>query len=386
MRTDISIGPSDLLIFLGFFQALIVALFFIRNRKKHQSNLYQGLLLLSLALVILAYLLNSTGYIVKILAISNFNSPISFVLGPLFYLGVKHTIYPESNQKRDWSHFIFALAWLCYMTTYFIQPDGCKYNSYVEAMHPEWPYVHVDFKIPCDPLNIGKYANVLVMLHLLTYITLSGRILLQKIRSMNQSILKITNKQLTQGRNDLIHFTLIVLTYIATRLIFGMGTDTGVYMFGYCTVLVTITTFRIIGDSSYFDQQHSFIEFPFPKYQKSSLSDDMKEQILGKIRKEMETNLYFTNNLASLAGLAKQINESTHHVSQVINEKLDKSFFEVLAAYRVEHATKLMRENTNAKLTIEELAERVGYNSKSSFNTAFKKHTLLTPSEYRRQL
>jgi AraC-like DNA-binding protein len=386
MRTDISIGFFDLLIFLGFFQTLIVAIFFIRNRSKQPSNIYQGLFQLSLALVILAYLLDSTGYIVKVLAISNFNSPISFVLGPLFYLSVKHTIYPESNHKKAWPHFIFALVWLCYMITYFIQPDECKYNSYVSAMHPDWPYVHVDFRNPNDPLHIGAYINVLLMIHLFIYITLSGKLLLKKVRSMNQSFFRITKEQLAQVRNDLIHTTLIVLTYTVSKTALGLNTETGGYMFSYCTILITITTFRIINDSSYFDRQHSIIELPFSKYQKSSLSDDKKEQILGKIKKEMEGNLYFTNNLASLSGLAKQINESNHHVSQVINERLNKSFFELLAAYRIEHATKLMKEGKEAMLTIEELAEQVGYNSKSSFNTAFKKHTQLTPSEYRKQL
>jgi AraC-like DNA-binding protein len=87
-----------------------------------------------------------------------------------------------------------------------------------------------------------------------------------------------------------------------------------------------------------------------------------------------------------LSGLSKQINESSHHVSQVINEKLNKNFFEILAFYRVEHAKKLIREDKKAKLTVEELAELVGYNSKSSFNIAFKKYSLKTPSEYRKSL
>ena len=100
----------------------------------------------------------------------------------------------------------------------------------------------------------------------------------------------------------------------------------------------------------------------------------------------MEGNKYFTNNLASLSGLSKQINESSHHVSQVINEKLNKNFFELLAVYRVEYAKKLIKGDREIKLTVEELAEMVGYNSKSSFNIAFKKHTLITPSEYRKSL
>ena len=98
----------------------------------------------------------------------------------------------------------------------------------------------------------------------------------------------------------------------------------------------------------------------------------------------MEKNNYFTNNLASLSGLAKQISESQHHVSQVINEKMNKSFFEMLAFYRVEHAKKLIRGDKDGKITIEELAELVGYNSKSSFNIAFKKYTSKTPSEFRK--
>jgi AraC-like DNA-binding protein len=122
------------------------------------------------------------------------------------------------------------------------------------------------------------------------------------------------------------------------------------------------------------------------KYQKSSLSDDSKEIILAKIKKEMEGNRYFTNNLASLSGLSKQINESSHHVSQVINEKLNKNFFELLAVYRVDYAKKLIKEDKEIKLTVEELTELVGYNSKSSFNIAFKKYTLKTPSEYRKSV
>jgi AraC-like DNA-binding protein len=122
------------------------------------------------------------------------------------------------------------------------------------------------------------------------------------------------------------------------------------------------------------------------KYQKSSLSEENKEMILEKIHKEMEDKRYFTNNLASLSGLSKQINESSHHVSQVINEKLNRNLFELLAIYRVEHAKKIITEDKESKLTVEELAELVGYNSKSSFNIAFKKYTGKTPSEFRKSL
>jgi len=55
----------------------------------------------------------------------------------------------------------------------------------------------------------------------------------------------------------------------------------------------------------------------------------------------------------------------------------------MLAAYRVEEAKAILKTELGKKLTIEEVAERVGYNSKSAFNTAFKKFTSQTPSTFR---
>ena len=83
----------------------------------------------------------------------------------------------------------------------------------------------------------------------------------------------------------------------------------------------------------------------------------------------------------SLPQLADRLKLSVHVVSQVINDGLGKSFFEMAAEYRVVHAKLLLKDQPNIK--IEEIAEQVGYNSKSSFNTAFKKITGKTPSEFR---
>ena len=154
----------------------------------------------------------------------------------------------------------------------------------------------------------------------------------------------------------------------------------------YVSFMIYATSYQVLNRSDFFNNPSSFFSFPMLKYQKSSLSEENKELILTKIKKEMEGNMYFSNNLASLSGLSKQINESSHHVSQVINEKMNKSFFELLAVYRVEYAKKLIREDKDVKLTVEELTDMVGYNSKSSFNIAFKKHTMKTPSEYRKSI
>jgi len=387
MRTDIHVGVFDVFIFLGVFQGILLSWFFIKNGlNDKKANLYQGLLLLSLSLAILEEWLNNTGFIVKVLSITNFSEPLNFAFAPLFYLYIKSSLNPDERRK-DWVHFILTLFWLFYMVFHFMQSNEVKYNSYVETKHPDWSYLDVVVKISQDPLEIRAYVNQLTVIQLVAYFFAAIILLLKRFRSLNQALFKTDNELLIILRNTTIHFVVIVLIFIATKLYFGMQSDIGNYMVAtYISFMIYATSYQVLSRSDFFNYPGSFFSFPMVKYQKSSLSDESKEMILARITKEMEDNRYFTNNLASLSGLSKQINESSHHVSQVINEKPNKNFYELLAVYRVEYAKKLIREDKEIKLTVEELAELVGYNSKSSFNTAFKKYTSKTPSEYRKSI
>jgi AraC-like DNA-binding protein len=267
----------------------------------------------------------------------------------------------------------------------FSQPDEFKYNSYIETKHPDWEYLAYKSSLPDDPLGIRDFVNQAMLIQMITYLVAAIATLLRKFKSMNQSLLRTDNELLIILRNFMLQFLIIIVMLLVTKLYFGMKSDIGGYLVAsYVSFMIFATSCQILNRSDFFDKPGSFFSFQPPKYKKSSLSEEGKETILAKITAEMEGKNYFTNNLASLSGLSKQINESPHHVSQVINEKLNKSFFEMLALYRVDHAKKLIREDKNAKLTVEELAELVGYNSKSSFNMAFKKYSQLTPSEYRK--
>ena len=387
MRTEIHVGFFDVIIFLGVFQGLLLSWFFIKNgQNTRKANLYQGLLLLFLSLAIFEEWLNNTGYIVKILSLTNFTESLNFTFAPLFYLYVRSSLNPD-DKRKVWVHFLPALFWTFYMVFPFVQSDSFKYNSYVQTKHPDWEYLNVIYKISDDPLGIRDYVNQLTVIQFVTYFGASILIFLKKVRSLNQSLFNTDNEMLIILRNTTIHFLLIILIFLATKIYFGMRSDLGGYLIAtYVSFMIYSTSYQVLNRSDFFNFPSSFFSFPIMKYQKSSLSDESKELILSKIQNEMEVNRYFTNNLASLAGLSRQISESSHHVSQVMNEKLNKSFFELLAVYRVEYAKKLISEDKMTKLTVEELAEQVGYNSKSSFNIAFKKYTLKTPSEYRKSL
>ncbi|MEM6814192.1 MAG: ABC transporter permease [Bacteroidota bacterium] len=118
------------------------------------------------------------------------------------------------------------------------------------------------------------------------------------------------------------------------------------------------------------------------KYKKSTLTPAIKSSILNRLEGVLQKEFYLRND-ASLSALAKELNASTHHLSQVLNESMKVSFQDLMAQYRIRKACELLKNKANEQVTIESIATRVGYNSKSAFNTAFKRRTGLTPSVYR---
>lgn len=87
----------------------------------------------------------------------------------------------------------------------------------------------------------------------------------------------------------------------------------------------------------------------------------------------------------SLDTLAKQTNLLSSEVSFSINRIMGQHFFDLVNSYRVHLAAEMLITNDEQQQkTVLEILYEVGFNSKSSFNTAFKKHLLITPSQYRK--
>lgn len=386
MRSDVNVHLLDFFVLIAIFQAAYISFFIIRNGRKYSyANVYQGLFLLSFAVLAFEEFLNNTGYITRILPLTSFSQPFNFFLGPFFYLYITASLYPD-QKRRTWIHFILPVFWCFYIWFYLAQPNEVKYNAYISLKHPDWQPAQVVSTFSQDPLGIRFYANELTILSLLAYDVAALVVILKKLKSLNQTFFNITQPQIAMVRNSFVHCIVVALLFSALKLAWGMTSDVGMIVVPYFCIYIFIISYRITSSATYFNQPFSVLDFPVSKYQKSSLSEEQKDEILKKIRHEMEVNHYFADNLSSLGGLAKKIRESTHHVSQVINERLHKTYFELVSSYRIEYAKQLLKEETGSKLTIEELVEKVGYNSKSSFNTAFKKQTSLTPTEYRKSL
>ena len=367
---------------LGLFLGFFLSYFFIRKSwKKSLPNLIMGFFILAITFSMLEGWLNYTRLIFKSLWLTNFSEPTNFIIAPLLYLFVVSQ-FEKIKPITYWMHFTPFIFWTIYCIFFFIQPDVFKYNSNIEVLQLNVPRVSTIRMIPDNPFGIRNYVNVLTGISFIIYNFLIVNLLIKKSRELNQSLLKTNNKTLISLRNSLYHFLVIIAIFIAVKIVFK--NDVGDFIiYLYLTFMLFMTAIQIINKSTYFNEVSTFLEGPIVKYQKSSLVENQKNKILEDIINQMENEKYFKKSTASLSGLSKEIRQSSHHVSQVINEKLGQTFFELIAFYRIEEAKAILKSEIGKKLTIEEIAERVGYNSKSAFNTTFKKITSQTPSSFR---
>ena len=118
-----------------------------------------------------------------------------------------------------------------------------------------------------------------------------------------------------------------------------------------------------------------------PKYEKSALGDEQLAQLANKIETVMRDEQLYRDPNLSLSVLAKQISARPNYVSQTLNTNLGANFFDYVNTWRVKEAQTLL---TSSSDTVLDIAFAVGFNTRSSFYTAFKRYAGTTPSAWRK--
>lgn len=119
------------------------------------------------------------------------------------------------------------------------------------------------------------------------------------------------------------------------------------------------------------------------KNQTTESADIGKAEVLKRVQDYMAENEPYLDASLSLHDLARQTKIPSRDLSIVINHHLNKHFFDFVNEYRIEKAKQMLTDPDKKEFTVLEILYDVGFNSKSSFNTAFKKHTGYTPTQYR---
>ena len=94
----------------------------------------------------------------------------------------------------------------------------------------------------------------------------------------------------------------------------------------------------------------------------------------------------YLNSEISLSKLGENFGVHSNYLSQVINDRENKNFYDYINYYRIDEFKRMVTDPKKRKLTIMALAFECGFNSKSAFNNCFKKFTNQTPSEFMKRV
>jgi len=119
------------------------------------------------------------------------------------------------------------------------------------------------------------------------------------------------------------------------------------------------------------------------KYKNSTLESRKAEEYLKKLIYLMDIEKIYREEHISLQSLSEKLDIPSYQLSYIINEKLNKSYFDLINSYRIEDAKRQLLDPQKQDQTILNIAYDVGFNTKVAFNNAFKKYTNMTPSQFK---
>lgn len=350
-------------IFLGF---LLLAI----NRGNKTANRLFGILMIMFSISISGFEYSRLDLIKYFPFFGAFASAVIFLFGPLFYYYVRALTETNFHFRRVcYLHlipFFLLIVYRIIMLPYY-------------GIEKIEVYTRVAFDVE------GMIIMTSQMIHLFIYVYFVKQLLKQhveKLKNTLSSIDKINLRWVNLGINAFIFIFGLIAVFI---LFFISGNDYSRAFIVTIPVLVSITIMGL----GFFSLQQPIIFPPEKeptqnkKYEKSTLTNEKADEHSTELIQLMKNEKPYLQGDLTLQKLADRLSVSPHHLSQIINDKIGQNFFDFVNNYRIEEAKKLLMDPRGELLTILAIGEEVGFNSKSSFNNAFKKHTGQTPTQFK---
>ena len=232
---------------------------------------------------------------------------------------------------------------------------------------------------------------------------LTGLLLIQAIFFTSLSFLKIRKhqkkiQQFSSNTGDInldwlehIIFVVLVMSIVSVLYnVFFNPLHLNVFVNAVFLVVIFSIAFNSLKQKEIFpwnEKQRNeiiLIDEQSNEFKRKIVSDEELIPLKSKLNEIMQQEKPYLDCELNLVKLAEILNITPHQLSYVINSGFDENFFQYINKYRVEKAKELLAKDEMNKLTIVGIAYESGFNSKTSFNTTFKKITELTPSEYKK--
>lgn len=409
--------------FVGIVHSCLFSFLAIRNRKT--ADLLITIFLFVQSIIILEYIFYWTGWQLKYHQLTNISMTLQFLFGPLLFMYVDFVLIEKKKSKVYWLHFTPAIIVFLLMMPYYLSTADLKLFHYRMIK-----YFVVDIRL----------LNYFLIIHMAFYCAY----LMVKI-SNEKRVGHIKNWLLTIVGLFGFYIASYVSYFVMVRYAwFNLTTDYFVSI-GMCASIVAIIYFaygknKILDgfavaeslnlENFYFSYKSSekentldkkkdhplvynyatafdkkktetsvlgaiaeektpaakFIDAtPSIKYKNSGLTTDAGNELAESLHQLMQKEKLYRESELKLETLSATLGIPKHYVSQIINQHYGVNFFEYINLLRIEEAKQLLTAPDKQSLNIIEVAYAVGYNTKNTFNNAFRRIVGITPTEYRNQ-
>lgn len=375
-------------IILGFFLSFVL---FTKRNKSHADYILSAWIAVT-SLNLLAYYLFITDQYDNFLSFMVIGFSLPLAQGPFLYLYTRQQTSSEAFDKKQLLHFLPLLISLLLFTKFHLLPSEQKMEI---------------FRQKGQGYELQNMINLYaIYLSGIVYVALS----LSRLLKYRRNMVNLFSNTEKINFNWLLYLIIWMMIIWATVLIvrddkliygavalfilwLGYFGIKQVQVFSHQPPAMHIET-SASGDSAVI--QNSLVEptdtdrapeenvFTL-KYQKSTLTEQDAEEIHQRLQQLMREQKLYKNPDLTLNDLAGHLKVHPNHLSQVINSKEKKNFYDMINERRVEEFIERVSQPVSQQFTFLAIAYDCGFNSKASFNRNFKKYTGLTPSDYQKQ-
>ncbi|WP_259066788.1 helix-turn-helix domain-containing protein [Mucilaginibacter sp. X4EP1] len=357
---------------ISFYQLALIA-FFNPTKFNNAANKWFALCFFAVGCMVLNWVIYQQSADAAYTRLIAFNELSRFIIAPALYLAaVQFTSPYKSLKRKDYLHFIPFALFFVYMAPFVITNGNWTISLNFPLVLKQWL-----------PVIVGLSIKVQLFIYLLLSI--------YQLRKHQRNVLLINAN--VDGVN-LKWLQYLIFSIAGMLLIWYAGMIFSSYWMAVSQPVIYLAGALLTG---YFLLAQKEI-YPFDKLELAEIdrvinpessaipAQRFKEEILEehkeKLIRLMQTKCLYMDNELSLPDLADAMNMSTHDLSHVLNKGLNMSFYQFINSYRVEEAKRLMLSKDNKHLNMLGIAYGAGFNSKTTFNTFFKKQTGLSPSQF----
>ncbi len=379
---------NNIILILGIAQGLFLALLLRRRHWTLYANRMLAALMAMYGVILFNLLLQDVGFFAAYPKPWMLLSGLPLATGPLHYLYARHLIHPARRLRT--TDVLHALPFAAYKLTeipllFLSNADMAQLLADVAGSGIPPRFFWFNWSIIVQGMLYMGATLLMLQRH--------GRGLEQLASGADQLRLTwLRNITLLSLLAWLLFATEYVL-YLSGILLaerFGVSGLFGgvlVYVMGYMglsrsEVLETPGAASSMEDLSHYREDENEEE-TVPAYARSGLSAERADEAAARLRALLDEEHVYRESGLTLPALARRMELSPHNLSEVINTRFGQNFFDLVNSCRVREVCERLSDPAARQFTILAIAFDAGFNSKTSFNTIFKRHTGMTPSAYR---